>query len=223
LRYIEPLACAHPQRVHDGAETPSTISLSQASTIAEIHTVVIENVRAIATEYNGRYRDFVLKRLAEIGYQTEFDVLNAADYGVPQLRRRAFFVAFADPRVTYEFPTPTHGLERLPYTTVGEAIMDLARRGDSVPNCVESHGKSGSALPFDSRRRNADTASPIARGNTPRQFREHIQAATPQAAVPDNRPRQQRFSNSPDATPQSHAARSCAHSNEEVKGTTTVE
>ena len=24
-RYIEPLACAHPPRVHDGAETPSTI------------------------------------------------------------------------------------------------------------------------------------------------------------------------------------------------------
>ena len=36
LRYIEPSACAQPPRVHDGAETPSAISLKQASTIAEM-------------------------------------------------------------------------------------------------------------------------------------------------------------------------------------------
>lgn len=96
--------------------------------------VVIENVRAIATEYKGRYRDYVLGRLAQIGYKTNFKVLNAAEYGVPQLRRRAIFVAFANPRVEYEFPPPTHGPDLLPFTTVGEAIMDLARKGDSVPN-----------------------------------------------------------------------------------------
>jgi len=38
LRYIEPLACAYPPRVHDGAETASAISLKQASTIAEMRT-----------------------------------------------------------------------------------------------------------------------------------------------------------------------------------------
>jgi hypothetical protein len=38
LGYIELLACALPTRVHHGAETPSTISLKQASTIAEIRT-----------------------------------------------------------------------------------------------------------------------------------------------------------------------------------------
>lgn len=98
--------------------------------------VVIENVRAIATEYKGRYRDYIIARLKEIGYHVHFSVLNAADYGVPQLRRRAFFVAFADPRIAYEFPEPTHGPDRTPYETVGNAIMDLARRGDSVPNHI---------------------------------------------------------------------------------------
>lgn len=96
--------------------------------------VVIENVRAIATEYKGRYRDYVLKRLAQIGYHAHFTVINAADYGVPQLRRRAIFVAFADPRVSYEFPEPTHGPGLLPYATVGEAIMDLADKGSEIPN-----------------------------------------------------------------------------------------
>lgn len=96
--------------------------------------VVIENVRAIATEYNGRYRDYILARLKEVGYRVDFAVLNAADFGVPQLRRRAFFVGFADPRVQYAFPEPTHGPGLMPYETVGKAIMDLAKRGEEVPN-----------------------------------------------------------------------------------------
>lgn len=96
--------------------------------------VIIENVRAIVTEYNGRYKEFILSRLQDIGYHVNFSVLNAADYGVPQHRRRAIFVGFADPRIEYRFPEPTHGPGRLPFTTVGQAIMDLAVRGEDVPN-----------------------------------------------------------------------------------------
>lgn len=98
--------------------------------------VVIENVRAIATEYKGRYKEFVISKLREVGYQVHFSVLNAADYGVPQHRRRAFFIGFADPRVEYQFPDPTHGPSRLPYETVGAAIMDLATLGDDIPNHI---------------------------------------------------------------------------------------
>jgi DNA (cytosine-5)-methyltransferase 1 len=97
--------------------------------------VVIENVRAIATEYKGRYRDHVIARLESIGYSVSFRVLNAADYGVPQLRKRAFFVAFADPRVEYSFPVPTHGESKKRYVTVGDAIDDLADKSEAeVPN-----------------------------------------------------------------------------------------
>jgi len=96
--------------------------------------VIIENVRAIATEYQGRYKDYIVRRLTEAGYNVSFDVLNAADYGVPQHRRRAFFVGFADPRATFQFPNATHGPGLTPYKTVGDAILDLAGRGPEVPN-----------------------------------------------------------------------------------------
>lgn len=96
--------------------------------------VVVENVRAISTEYHGRYRDYVVKRLGDVGYRMSFQILDAADYGVPQIRKRAIFVGFANPRIDYSFPIPTHGSEETPYTTVGEAIMDLANRGTEVPN-----------------------------------------------------------------------------------------
>ena len=98
--------------------------------------IVLENVRAIATEYRGRFRDYIIRRFEGIGYHTHFSVLDAASYGVPQNRRRAFFVGFADPRVTYEFPSPTHGEELKPFATVGQAIDDLTRRGPRVPNHV---------------------------------------------------------------------------------------
>ena len=97
--------------------------------------VVVENVRAISTEYRGRYRDYVLERFADIGYKMSFDVLDAASYGVPQYRKRAFFVGFANPRVEYRFPRPSHGVNGTRLATVGDAIMDLVDKGpDDIPN-----------------------------------------------------------------------------------------
>jgi DNA (cytosine-5)-methyltransferase 1 len=95
--------------------------------------VVVENVRAIATEYKGRYREYVLEKFSGIGYKMHFAILNAAEFGVPQLRRRAFFVGFADPRMQFEFPSPTHGPGLLPFVTVGDALDGLDDE-TQVPN-----------------------------------------------------------------------------------------
>ena len=57
----------------------------------EPEVVVVENVRAIATMYGGRYKEFVLERFARAGYRMPFDVPDAHSFGVPQQRPRAFF------------------------------------------------------------------------------------------------------------------------------------
>ena len=50
-------------------------------------------------------------------YRVVFDVINAADYGVPQRRERVVFVGFrADLRTEWSFPKPTHGLDALLWT-----------------------------------------------------------------------------------------------------------
>jgi DNA (cytosine-5)-methyltransferase 1 len=67
------------------------------------------------------------------------DVVNMADYGLPQLRNRFFLIASLDP-IEPTFPAPTHsmnGESGLPsYITVSEAIEDLsntpADRNDAV-------------------------------------------------------------------------------------------
>lgn len=63
-------------------------------------------------------------------YSLGYGVLNAADYGVPQRRRRGIFVAVRGSVGDLPWPpTPTHGPDsphRTPYRTVRDAIGDLA-------------------------------------------------------------------------------------------------
>jgi DNA (cytosine-5)-methyltransferase 1 len=61
-------------------------------------------------------------------YRPKWKILNAADYGVPQMRRRLFIVAFRDGR-NFQFPEATHASEKV---TCWDAIGSLARkkRGD---------------------------------------------------------------------------------------------
>lgn len=55
--------------------------------------VVIENVRGILTKDKGYAKTRILQLIEDLGYVVSSEVLNASDYGVPQNRYRAFFVA----------------------------------------------------------------------------------------------------------------------------------
>ncbi len=52
----------------------------------------------------------ICKELKELGYYTIFDLLNAADFGVPQTRERVLFIGSRD-GVLLRMPTPTHAKE----------------------------------------------------------------------------------------------------------------
>ena len=69
----------------------------------------------------------VKRSLGEIGYNTDYLTLNAADFGVPQARRRVIFIGVRnDMPIAEDFPVPTHGPGLAPWVTVREAIGDLA-------------------------------------------------------------------------------------------------
>lgn len=53
---------------------------------------VMENVSGIASFNGGKLVDDIKTDFGEIGYSVDMDVLKAADYGVPQIRRRAIFI-----------------------------------------------------------------------------------------------------------------------------------
>lgn len=90
--------------------------------------IIIENVQGMLTYNKGYFRDEILSKLTAMGYHADAKVLCAADYGVPQLRRRIFFMATrTNSEIT--FPLPTHsaiGIGKFkPYVTVGDALFDL--------------------------------------------------------------------------------------------------
>lgn len=72
--------------------------------------VVMENVPEILIKANGAFRDAVFERFQSLGYNAEAKVINAAEYGVPQWRRRAIFLAGRDnQKVAFPMPTTEPG------------------------------------------------------------------------------------------------------------------
>lgn len=73
--------------------------------IAESHpkAVMIENVRGILSEKFKNYRKQIIQQLYKLGYQCDWRLVNASDYGVSQLRPRAVLVALKKAYFPYFF------------------------------------------------------------------------------------------------------------------------
>lgn len=90
---------------------------------------IMENVPGILSAHNGEYVNTIEQYFREHGYRTEHRVINAADYGAPQLRRRFILIgtktdlAFPFPKAKY-FENPESWQH--PYRTVEEVLTDLA-------------------------------------------------------------------------------------------------
>ncbi|RYX83768.1 DNA cytosine methyltransferase [bacterium] len=84
---------------------------------------LMENVPGLASQKHRDYLELTIEKLASLGYNVTYSVLDAADYGVPQHRRRLFIVGIRD--FEFTFPTPLYGpLGTSPYITSGEALED---------------------------------------------------------------------------------------------------
>lgn len=113
--------------------------------------ILIENVQGMLTYNKGYFRSEILSELVKMGYHADAKVLVAANYGVPQLRRRIFFLATrTDCEIT--FPEATHGPIAndiiAPYVTVGEAFFDLPNilnQNNSSPE-YKSNAKASTAF-----------------------------------------------------------------------------
>lgn len=88
--------------------------------------VMLENVPGLATAKFLSYRQELSAKLERLGYIPQWQVLNASNFGVPQLRPRFILVALRpDDARRFSWPTPLSTTR-----TVGEALRDLmASRG----------------------------------------------------------------------------------------------
>jgi DNA (cytosine-5)-methyltransferase 1 len=89
--------------------------------------ILLENVPGFASERFADYRNKFLRALADAGYESQWRVLNASWFGLPQLRPRFVLVAFRNSFPdSFGWPEPNGPAS----TTVGDTLADLmASRG----------------------------------------------------------------------------------------------
>ena len=117
--------------------------------------LLLENVRGLSLPRFSAYRQHVLDRLAALGYAADWRLLQASDYGVPQLRPRFVLVAMRPGDFSYfSWPEPRPAET----STVGETLLDLmaangwrgatawaAKANDIAPTIVGGSKKHGGA------------------------------------------------------------------------------
>lgn len=110
-------------RKFDDPRNQLYLSLLEAVKLIQPKAFVIENVAGMATLYNGQIKDEIIKRFSQLGYNVTYSILCAADFGIPQIRKRLFFVGLKQEYGIFKFPKPI--IDKNNYITCEDAISDL--------------------------------------------------------------------------------------------------
>ncbi|MFI2231225.1 DNA cytosine methyltransferase [Nocardia testacea] len=101
--------------------------------VIQPRALLLENVRGLSMPRFSGYRQHVLDRLKTFGYAAEWKLIQASDFGVPQLRPRFVLIAMRPEDFGYfRWPDP---VERTP--TVGETLREIMRRREVFGSEVE--------------------------------------------------------------------------------------
>lgn len=85
---------------------------------------VLENVTGILTMQGGKVKETIKEEFEKLGYKVKIKILHAEEFGVPQKRRRTFFVGHLFNK-EFEFPIAEFDGKTKPFRTVWDAIGDL--------------------------------------------------------------------------------------------------
>lgn len=95
---------------------------------------LLENVPGLVTHNKGKTLSVILETLQELHYNVSLKVLNSADFGVPQERKRLYFVGFREDLKVKDFPFPTSKKQRV---GIGQFIEQKAE-GPSISKKLQS-------------------------------------------------------------------------------------
>ncbi len=102
--------------------------------------LLLENVPGLLNHEQGKTFGAIIREISKLGYGLEWCVLNSADFGVPQNRRRVYIVGYLDTRLSGKiFPIDscagTHLKELIPGSQ-GSRVYDV----DGVSTCLAANG-----------------------------------------------------------------------------------
>ena len=68
---------------------------------------ILENVKGLVSHNYGETLNYIITKLDKLGYDVKYRVLEAKDFGLPQIRKRLFIVGILKKyEINFEFPTP---------------------------------------------------------------------------------------------------------------------
>lgn len=104
---------------------------------------LMENVAGLISSNKGKDFKRLLAYYKKIGYHTHYKILNAAEYGLPQKRKRLFLIGFRK-KTEFNFPLPTHGTDKnlIPFVTSKDSIGEFDEKiiYDSKKTIGGKHG-----------------------------------------------------------------------------------
>lgn len=99
--------------------------------------IILENVSGMRRTAGGQFERDIKEYMEKLGYVTTVKLVNAADYGVPQLRQRLLFVGVRNnSKLTKPYVFPNGNFSGK-YVSVGEAISDLPLLGNN--ECIDKY------------------------------------------------------------------------------------
>ncbi|MBU3105830.1 DNA cytosine methyltransferase [Clostridium gasigenes] len=119
----------------DIGDSRNTLYLAVVKSVREFRpkAFLIENVPGMATLYKGAVKEQIINTFEDMGYRVTVTPkpLIAADYGVPQVRKRMFFVGIREDiveKIGYKFTFPEVTHMPINYVSCKEALSDLQDR-----------------------------------------------------------------------------------------------
>lgn len=120
---------AGPRNEHDERNTlyEAMVKLAKAT---KPKVIVLENVPGLLKLFEGKGAKRIMEDFEELGYVMKNQILYAPEYGVPQIRKRVFFVGVLSEYDKFDYPIPF--LDKKDYITCEDAISDLPSLESSV-------------------------------------------------------------------------------------------
>ena len=102
----QPFSIIGPMRGFDDVRGTLFFNIAETIDAKRPSAFLLENVRQLSTHNRGRTLSRILELLRELGYRTDWMILNALDFGLPQKRERTFIVGFRDHSIPFDWPEP---------------------------------------------------------------------------------------------------------------------
>ncbi len=117
-------------RPEDDERNELTLHYLDIALALEPKIILLENVKGLLSTPRGdsKYIDQAVSRFNAAGYHVQHDVVNCADYGIPQSRERLIIVAVKE-GIQFDWPVKKYFASpkswQRPHVTVGDVICDL--------------------------------------------------------------------------------------------------